>query len=207
MDPKEELLNMVSSNKGKATQSQQKDDETREKMERSHKEFAQREKERLLQEKADEEEIKSSKLVSKIRQYYQAFPFVTDNPKSKLEKLSFVQLECEMQRIISVLNAKSALESVMKIDEAINFGTEMVLIANGVPAQGLFEFTKSDEGKQMLAQEYREFAIEWQDWLGTSKEIRYLMKTFGKIMFIIEANKKQMDVPFNEEEEKKFENI
>lgn len=202
---KEDLLNLVSNNKKKGKG--EHEDDTREKMEQSHKEFASREKERLLQEKNDEEEVKKAGLIKRIRQYYSAFPFVIDAPNKKLEKFTFVALEMEMQRIVAVLNAKSALENVMKLDQMINFGTEMVLLANGVPATGLYQFTCSDEGKDILAQEYREFAIEYQDWLGTSKEIRYLMKSFGKIMLIIEANKKNMQSTFTEEEEKKFEEL
>ncbi len=200
---KEDLLNLVSS-RGKGKREEPVEDEREEKM----KEFTNREKERILNEKEEAEERLRINLAKKIRQYYDAFPFVTTcAPKQKLEKMNILQLEMEWQRIITNLNARSALETVQKIDYALNYVGEQILISNGIPAMGLADFTRSQEGLEMMAQEHREFAIEWQDWLGSCKEIRYLMKTVGKIALIVEINKKNVEASFTPEEERKFENL
>ena len=201
---KKELLDMVSSNKGKTNQTEDHEEIYKKQ------EFVRKEKERLTQEQNDKEDIKKMDLIKKIRQYYTAFPFVTEcAPKTKLEKMSMIQLDQEMKRIISNLNAKSALETVQKIDYALNWFGEKILIANHVPVHGLSAFVRSEEGLEMMAQEHKEFALEYEDWLGSSKELRYFMKSFQRIILIIEMNKRIMSTANNvsPETEEKFNDL
>jgi len=171
------------------------------------KQFGEAEKARIHEAKQDAEDKKANELYDKILKYHESFPFVADGgpKKAALSKMGLKELEREMSRIQKTLNSRSALAAVKKIDYGINWGIEQFLIMNKVPAMGLANFTASKEGQEMLAQEYQEFAIEYQDWLATSKEARYFWTTISKIMMIIEFNKKNMDAPVDEDLEKEGE--
>ena len=158
------------------------------------KKIGEAERKRAVEEKEQAEEKIARDLYDKVMQYHEKFPFIAEGgpKKNVIGKMCLEELEREMLRIKRILNSKASLAAVKRIDYGINFGIEYCLLMNQIPATGLAKFTASPEGQEMLAQEYQEFAIEYQDWLATSKEARYFWTTVSKVLMIIEFNKKNL---------------
>lgn len=167
------------------------------------------EKERIQGEKEAAERKAADALFDKIIQYHDKFPFVTEGgPKrAALSKMCLEELEREMIRIKRIMNSKSALAAVKKLDYFANMGIEKFLIYNEVPAMGLADFTASPEGQEMLAQEYQELAIEYQDWLSTSVKARYFWTTVSKIMMVIQMNKMNFNAKVDPDLQKESEHL
>lgn len=199
------LLNMISSKK------QQSQPEAPERD--LHNEYTQKmgaaEKQRIIDEKEQKEALLKAELLYKVLEYHEKIPFVSEGgpKKERVLKMSYKELQEERYRIGRILNSRSALEVVRKIDYGINFGIELALLSQKIPANGLSDFSRSDQGLEMMQQEHIEFAIEWGEWLAQSKEARYFWKTVSKVLWIIDNNKKNFDVEVPEEKTEEYKDL
>lgn len=130
------------------------------------------------------------KRIYKIKQYYKSFPkLLEDAPKKgKLDaNTSDKVIADEEERINRHLSGGNAYNSLKSLDLLFTqFAMEKPLVAFGFPAQGLTAMAKMSQ--DIVDQELRELAIEYEDFFSTGPHFRYLMKKLWMINEVLKHN-------------------
>jgi hypothetical protein len=159
--------------------------------------------EKLLSNKATIRE----KRIYKIKQYYKSFPkLLEDAPKKgKLDaNTSDKVVADEEERINRHLSGGNAYNSLKTLDLLFtHWAMEKPMVAFGLPVQGLTAAAKMSQ--DVVDQELRELAIEYEDFFSTGPHFRYLMKKLWLINEVMKRNVQGGDMGSAVDEEKKEE--
>lgn len=130
------------------------------------------------------------KRIHKIKQYYEKFPkLLEDAPKkgkidSNTNEKIITDEEDRIQRFLSGGNAYNSLKTLDLL--FTHWAIEKPGMAFGLPVQGLTAAAKMSQ--DIVDQELRELAIEYEDFFSTGPHFRYLMKKLWLVNEVMKKN-------------------
>jgi len=133
-----------------------------------------------------EEDQEKENLLNKICQYYEYFPELIVPNKRINGNSKIAAIELELKRCDRILRTSGCMDNVIKFDRFLGWGTEMALLWQKVPVQGLFEETKNTT--DMVMQELKEFAIKYEYFFSSGPEWRYFLKWLTRVQTVIDRN-------------------